>query len=49
MVYGRIGITQGRIAYDVGKGERPALYSAVYRKEGGQWRLLRWQNTRIAP
>lgn len=48
-LYGIIGITQGTIAYDVGQGDKPARYLAVYRKEKGRWFLLRWQNTRMPP
>lgn len=46
--HGRMGFTSGTIAYDVGKGEHPARYMAVYRKEHGRWLLLCWQNTRLA-
>ncbi|MBC2666114.1 nuclear transport factor 2 family protein [Novosphingobium flavum] len=47
-IAGRIGVIVGIIGYDVGKGENPARYLAVYRKEHGRWLLLRWQNTRLA-
>jgi len=45
-VFGNIGVTLGSIAYDVGMGENTARYMAVYRKEHGEWMLLRWQNAK---
>lgn len=45
-VYGSIGVTVGKIAYDTGDGEKLAGYMAVYRRERGRWLLLCWQNAK---
>ena len=46
-VQNRNAFVQGVVAFDVDGTIRKARYLAIYRREGRDWRLLRWQNTAL--
>ncbi|MBB5687761.1 nuclear transport factor 2 family protein [Sphingobium boeckii] len=47
-IYGKMGVTHGVAAYDIGDGKpRIARIIGVYRRQGHRWLLIAWQNTAL--